>query len=329
MTRWLAMLPPLRWWRSLRALAGRARVHPQAVLLGRVTQVTLGRGCKLGARVRVDPGAQGHVTLGARVWIAADVELQTDTRVQIGADTSVQRRCTINGSTRVGRGCILAPGVFISSGTHPFRAIAHLPIREQERRLAQDEEALGKLDRPIWVQDDCWLGVNAVVCPGVTIGKGSVVGANAVVTHDVPPYSVVAGSPARLIGSRLDWQPPAHLNPAREEDLPYFLDAHLARDASGSHVELTRDTPLLVAMAAEPGLLGLEITCRTTEPASLMANGLPLQLGKGQGTLRLDRRHLQISGEVFHCSLELIEPVHKGSRVEVQGLMCLGASPAE
>jgi acetyltransferase-like isoleucine patch superfamily enzyme len=54
---------------------------------------------------------------------------------------------------------------------------------------------------PTHVGNDCWLGANVVVTSGVTIGDRSVVGANSVVTEDVPPFSVVAGSPARVIGS--------------------------------------------------------------------------------------------------------------------------------
>lgn len=320
MRRLLALLPPMRWWRSLRALAGRARVHPQALLFGRTAQVTLGAGCKLGARVRVDPGMRGHVEIGERVWVAADVELQTETRVQIGAGSSVQRRSTINGSTRLGRGCILAPGVFISSGAHPFRAIPHLPIREQERRLAGDVQAQAALDRPIWVQDDCWLGTNSVVCPGVTVGKGSVVGANAVVTRDVPPYSVVAGSPARVIGTRLDWQPPSHLDPARDEDDPYLLDARLRRDDSGSCIELTVASPMLAALAAPPSGDHVVLAWRTARPAALMIGSRRVELAAGQGTLQLQASDLQIAGGVARCAVTLAADAPADARVDVLGL---------
>lgn len=56
-----------------------------------------------------------------------------------------------------------------------------------------------ELGRPITVGDDCWLGGNVVVCPGVTIGRGVTVGAGSVVTRDVPGFVVVAGNPARVI----------------------------------------------------------------------------------------------------------------------------------
>ncbi len=52
---------------------------------------------------------------------------------------------------------------------------------------------------PIIIENDAWLGTGVVVLPGITIGEGSVVGANSVVTRDVPPYTIVAGAPARFI----------------------------------------------------------------------------------------------------------------------------------
>ena len=59
------------------------------------------------------------------------------------------------------------------------------------------------ITRPVFIEDNCWIGQNAAILKGVTIGQGSIVGANSVVTHDVPSHSVVAGNPARII-KRLD-----------------------------------------------------------------------------------------------------------------------------
>jgi len=69
----------------------------------------------------------------------------------------------------------------------------HLPIKAQ-----------GVTRQSIVIEDDVWLGAGAVVVAGVTVGRGSVVAAGAVVTRDVPPQSVVAGVPARLVRSRAD-----------------------------------------------------------------------------------------------------------------------------
>ncbi|HEX4511443.1 MAG TPA: acyltransferase [Burkholderiaceae bacterium] len=56
--------------------------------------------------------------------------------------------------------------------------------------------------RPVVLEDGCDVGVGAVILPGVTVGRGAQVGAGAVVTHDVPPYAVVAGNPARILRTR-------------------------------------------------------------------------------------------------------------------------------
>lgn len=70
-----------------------------------------------------------------------------------------------------------------------------------------DRESLDSfpVDRPLYskgpviIEDNVWIGTGAAILPGVTIGKGSVIGANAVVTHDIPEYSIVGGNPARVI----------------------------------------------------------------------------------------------------------------------------------
>jgi acetyltransferase-like isoleucine patch superfamily enzyme len=207
----------MSWWTTLRWRMRGALVHPTT---------------------RIRTSGSGQVQLGRGVWLARDCEIETETRVQIGPRTTVQRRCTINGTTRVGADCIFAPDVFVSSGTHPFREIPHLPIREQERQLAQQGVSL---DRPVWIQDDCWIGTHVVIAPGVTVGKGSVVGANSVVTKDVPPYSVVAGMPAKVIGHRLEWLRPTKVDLAAESDRPYVLSTQeplLVALREGAHVRI-------------------------------------------------------------------------------------------
>jgi acetyltransferase-like isoleucine patch superfamily enzyme len=293
-----------RWCRSAALLALGTRIHPSAVLMG---HVQLDRGCKIGSRVRIDAGSGGRVHIGTNAWLSTDIEVQTATEVRIGEGTTVQRRCTINGSTRIGAGCIFAPNVFVSSGTHPFRAIAHLPIREQERRLAADG-SLDALDRPVWIQDDCWLGTNAVVCPGVTIGKGSVVGANAVVTRDVPPYSVVAGSPARVIGRRLQWAPRPSLRADRDEDRPYVLSGRVLEATADrpACIEVTADLPLLAALTADPALRGVALHGHTARPMAVEANGQRFALPAGVSRLEIPAAALQATDGAILCSLKLL-----------------------
>jgi acetyltransferase-like isoleucine patch superfamily enzyme len=304
MQRMLYFLWPWRWLRAMTWLARGARVHPSAILLGRGAQLVFGRSTKIGARARLDPGADGRIVAGERVWLSTDVEIETATEVSIGSGTTVQRRCTLNGSTRVGNSCILAPNVFVSSGTHPFRAIPHLPIREQERIL--DTGAHG-LDRPVWIQDDCWLGVNSVVCPGVTIGKGSVVGANAVVTRDVLPYSVVAGSPARVIGQRLRWEPRMVVDPNSENDEPYVLSGRITRASGtqGKAVVVDAATPLQVALAwPVAARYAVRIQCNAREPVTVLAGGVRHSVTLDHSELVLSRE-LEIHEGFCLCNLAL------------------------
>jgi len=242
-----------RWTRAAVELLYGVWVHPTAKLLGSRRQIHLSRGTVVGARTRMMAEAEGIVLTEPGTWLAADIEIQTNTRVRIGSGTTVQRGCMFHGSTRIGRDCLLAPNVYASSRTHPFRLEPHLSIREQERRLGGQ----GHPDRPIWIQDDCWLGINVVISPGVTVGKGSVVGANAVVTRDVPPYSIVTGIPARVTGSRLAWSPPERIDVARDEDLVYVLSGQISRgnDSGRRRIAVSAEEPLIAAFAASVGML--------------------------------------------------------------------------
>ncbi len=78
----------------------------------------------------------------------------------------------------------VAPGVHIYTATHPWDA---------ELRRHQE------FGKPVTIGNDVWIGGKAVICPGVTIGDRSVIGAGSVVTKDVPAGMVVAGNPAKVI----------------------------------------------------------------------------------------------------------------------------------
>ncbi|HEX5686712.1 MAG TPA: acyltransferase [Ideonella sp.] len=282
-------------------------MHPSAVFIGSADRFSLGRASVVDARVRVDLAATGRLTLGLGAWLAHETEIETSTSVAIGDGSTIQRRCSLNGSVRIGRGCILAPNVFISSGTHPFRTdtMSHLPIREQERRLRALSSQQPLADQPAWIQDDCWLGVNAVVLPGVIVGKGSVVGANAVVTQNVAPYSVVAGAPARPIGRRLDWRPPPTLKMDRDEDLVYVLSGKpIRRGPKSWAVEVLPEEPLLAVLAAAVG--PARVRYEASAPVEVVAGGDRVTLAAGGGVLEFPVRAHADGGPA--ARVELIMP---------------------
>jgi acetyltransferase-like isoleucine patch superfamily enzyme len=102
----------------------------------------------------------------------------------------ISQHCTVSGSVTIGRDTLIAGYVTIIDANHVFTD-ADRPIREQ-----------GGAKKPIVIGSDVWIGAHAVILQGVTIGNGAVVAANATVTHDVAPRTVVGGTPARVIAER-------------------------------------------------------------------------------------------------------------------------------
>ena len=107
--------------------------------------------------------------------------------VMIGDHTRIGLHNTIIGPVLIGNHVNLAQGITVTALNHIFE--------NSEKRI--DEQ--GVSTSAVVIEDDIWIGANAVVLPGVTIGHHSVVAAGAVVTKDVPPHSLVAGIPAKVI----------------------------------------------------------------------------------------------------------------------------------
>lgn len=85
---------------------------------------------------------------------------------------------------KIGSNVLFGPGVHLYTATHPLDKI--------ERRAVESA-------KPITIGDDCWIGGQVVICPGVTVGAGSVIGAGSVVTKDIPEDSLAVGNPAQVI----------------------------------------------------------------------------------------------------------------------------------
>lgn len=111
----------------------------------------------------------------------------TGSSISIGENTVVNRRVHLDGrgTLLIGSNVSISPESYILSMTHDVQSSDFIGVCKQTK-----------------IEDFVWIGVRAIILPGVTIGKGAVVGAGAVVTHDVPPYHIVAGNPAKQIGIR-------------------------------------------------------------------------------------------------------------------------------
>jgi acetyltransferase-like isoleucine patch superfamily enzyme len=131
------------------------------------------------------------VLIGEHAWLnAKDDRGDGRPTLTIGDGTYIGRFAHINAwrCVVIEPHVLIADRVFIGDADHHFSDVA-VPI------LLQGDSYMG----PVRLREGCWLGIGAVVLPGVTIGRNAVVAANAVVTRDVADHSVVGGVPARLI----------------------------------------------------------------------------------------------------------------------------------
>jgi len=164
--------------------------------LSRVARSVLGHDCTL------EPGAELFNSN-----LADHVQLQrqtTVTDVNIGRYTYVARHAYLNLVT-IGAFCSIGPSVLAGLGEHPIDLGTTSPAFYSTRK--QCGASFARVDhfaerRPIVLGNDVWLGARVFVRDGVTIGDGAIVAAGAVVMHDVPPYSIVGGTPATLIRPR-------------------------------------------------------------------------------------------------------------------------------
>jgi acetyltransferase-like isoleucine patch superfamily enzyme len=105
--------------------------------------------------------------------------------VYIADDLIIVEELAERGNITIGNRVSIAPRVTLVTSSHPNHA--------RTRGFAPVAQG------PVIIEDDAWLGAGCVILPGVRIGRGAVIGANSVVSHDVPPLHVVAGQPARTV----------------------------------------------------------------------------------------------------------------------------------
>ena len=134
-----------------------------------------------------------NVTIGkAAIIMCSGVIANKGNGFKIGDYSAVGAQSFIGaqGGVTIGNDVIMGPGVRIFSENHNFDSY-DVPIRKQ-----------GESRSPVRIEDDCWVGSGVTILGGVTIGRGSVIAAGSVVTKSIPPQSIVAGIPAKVIKKR-------------------------------------------------------------------------------------------------------------------------------
>lgn len=157
---------------------------------------------EIGDRVSIQRGVRldckhpnSRISLGDRAHLDRGVDIR-DTRdgclIEIGEGTAINPYTCIHGpgQIKIGKDCLIASHTGIYANNHVF-ADPNRNIKDQ-----------GLTCKGIVIGDDCWLGAGVKVLDGVTIGRGCVIGAGAVVTKDIPPYSVAVGVPAKVVSKR-------------------------------------------------------------------------------------------------------------------------------
>lgn len=124
--------------------------------------------------------------------------------VQVGRYTYGYLGNEIAKGTKIGSFCSIASGVKIGLMNHPLGFVSSNPFLYYQNRGFIEQDMNISVKPSVVIEDDVWIGSNAVILPGVVFKRGAVVAAGAVVTKDVPAYAIVGGVPAKIIKYRFD-----------------------------------------------------------------------------------------------------------------------------
>ena len=135
-------------------------------------------------------------SIGNDVYIDIDFHCEYGQHIHIGNRVIINMNCTFvdNNLIEIGDNVLIASNVQIYTATHSTKASERVNLNSQPGEGFCRTYAL-----PVKIEDHVWIGGGAIILPGVTIGKGSVVGAGSVVTHSIPANCVAVGNPCRVI----------------------------------------------------------------------------------------------------------------------------------
>ena len=132
-------------------------------------------------------------SIGENVNIEKGAQFGKGDAIRIGNNSGIGINAVIPNGSVIGNDVMMGPNCFVHHRNHSFSR-TDIPMRMQ-----------GFTDsKPVIIDDDVWIGRNVTIMVGRHIHKGTIIGANSVVTKDFPPYSIIGGNPAILIRSRLE-----------------------------------------------------------------------------------------------------------------------------
>ncbi|HEX7411743.1 MAG TPA: CatB-related O-acetyltransferase [Bacteroidales bacterium] len=151
-------------------------------------------------------------SLCRNVKFGRGVTIESGTHIcagSIGNHTYINKYCLVDRNTAsIGNFCSIAYGVKIGLGNHPTQWVSTHPFAYDNKYgfVAQIRPFDEQTTQKCTIGNDVWIGANATILAGITVGDGAIIGANSLVTSDVEPYSIVAGTPAKHIRFRFDQQ---------------------------------------------------------------------------------------------------------------------------
>lgn len=159
-------------------------------------------------------GGGNNFQLGSNPIINSPTMIEAGDNVSIGPNVVLY---AIYKKIIFGNNILLGPNVTMVNGDHSIRKIG-VPIIDNHEKLPGD-------DADIIIEDEVWIGANVTVLKGVTIGRGSVIAAGAVVVKSIPPYTIAGGVPAKVLRTRFSID-----EVLQHEEILYPVDRRLAKD---------------------------------------------------------------------------------------------------
>lgn len=168
-----------------------------------------GKNVKFSSRAKIflqDGATSNQVIIDDDVWLYGRIILQSQGFCKIGKFVKIGNSTTIQCVNRVEIGdyTIIADNVVITdNNNHPIS-----PSYRKEWAINYSDSSLSlwkhSVSKPTIIESNVWVGANSRICKGVRIGEGAIIAASSIVTKDVPPFSIVAGNPARIVKTLQD-----------------------------------------------------------------------------------------------------------------------------
>ncbi|MBE9178953.1 acyltransferase [Oculatella sp. LEGE 06141] len=193
---------PLSIGRKIRAITYRAILAEmgQSVQIENDVDLIHASGIRFGSQIKIGQNARIqccgdnstiHIQNNASLDRSVEITTHGSGKITIGEQTYIGPYTCLSGDfIQIGHSCLIA--------SHSSLYTEHYTAGDRSYS-SQDQASRYK---GIVIEDDCWLGSGVRVVDGVTIGKGSVIGAGAIVTTDIPPYSIAVGVPAKVVSQR-------------------------------------------------------------------------------------------------------------------------------